>query len=298
MRAGSCASPSSVTKSRSSIARSTIAALLLCDHRRAEPVGEDALAGLSLGRDQKILDERHLRERARDLEGAAEAVAKPRVRRLAARCAAPSSRIRAGRRLHRAGDEIEERRLAGAVRADQPDDLAAADRHRHPVDGRDAAEVPRDRADLEHGNQNGLGLGDARPSGRLAADANIVTIWCLEPCHAMSLESHMKNRPSDSFELYDLKVEVTAPAGATIYCGAKPGDYFEVKGEMLYLPPGQGFSIYSLAALLPLLPAKQRADRPERLDVDRRRGRLPRSELPDAFPDHADGQTAVQPFRR
>ena len=27
---------------------------------------------------------------------------------------------------------------------------------------------------------------------------------------------------------------------------------------MLHLPPGQGFSIYSLAALLPLLPAKQR----------------------------------------
>ncbi len=27
---------------------------------------------------------------------------------------------------------------------------------------------------------------------------------------------------------------------------------------MIHLPPGQGFSIYSLAALLPLLPAKQR----------------------------------------
>jgi uncharacterized repeat protein (TIGR04076 family) len=28
---------------------------------------------------------------------------------------------------------------------------------------------------------------------------------------------------------------------------------------MLHFPPGQGFSMYSLAALLPLLPAKQRA---------------------------------------
>jgi len=27
---------------------------------------------------------------------------------------------------------------------------------------------------------------------------------------------------------------------------------------MIHFPPGQGFSIYSLAALLPLLPAKQR----------------------------------------
>ena len=70
------------------------------------------------------------------------------------------------------------------------------------------------------------------------------------------------NRPADGFDLYDLKVEVTAPAGAKVYCGARPGDYFEVKGEMLYLPPGQGFSIYSLAALLPLLPAKQRPTDP------------------------------------
>ncbi len=67
---------------------------------------------------------------------------------------------------------------------------------------------------------------------------------------------------SDSFELFDLKVEVTAPLGKPIYCGAKAGDYFELKGEMLYLPPGQGFSIYSLAALLPLLPAKQRPTHP------------------------------------
>jgi uncharacterized repeat protein (TIGR04076 family) len=66
----------------------------------------------------------------------------------------------------------------------------------------------------------------------------------------------------DSFELYDLRVEVVAPDGATLYCGAKVGDWFELKGEMLHLPPGQGFSIYSLAALLPLLPAKQRATHP------------------------------------
>jgi uncharacterized repeat protein (TIGR04076 family) len=66
----------------------------------------------------------------------------------------------------------------------------------------------------------------------------------------------------DSFELYDLKVEVVAPDGAKIWCGAKQGDHFELRGEMLHLPPGQGFSIYSLAALLPLLPAKQRATDP------------------------------------
>jgi len=70
------------------------------------------------------------------------------------------------------------------------------------------------------------------------------------------------DRADDSFTLQDLKVEVVAPPGAKLYCGAKVGDYFELKGEMLFLPPGQGFSIYSLAALLPLLPAKQRPTHP------------------------------------
>ncbi len=68
--------------------------------------------------------------------------------------------------------------------------------------------------------------------------------------------------PDASFELYDLRVEVVAPAGARLYCGAKPGDHFELRGEMLHLPPGQGFSIYSLAAVLPLLAAKQRITDP------------------------------------
>ena len=66
----------------------------------------------------------------------------------------------------------------------------------------------------------------------------------------------------DRFELFDLRVQVVAPDGAAIHCGARVGDWFELRGEMLHLPPGQGFSIYSLAALLPLLPAKQRATDP------------------------------------
>ena len=64
------------------------------------------------------------------------------------------------------------------------------------------------------------------------------------------------------FDLYDLRVEVIGPPDKQIYCGAKIGDYFDLEGEMLILPPGQGFSIYSLAALLPLLPAKQRLTHP------------------------------------
>ena len=50
----------------------------------------------------------------------------------------------------------------------------------------------------------------------------------------------------DSFQLYDLRVEAICPPGERIMCGAKIGDHFLLQGEMLYLPPGQGFSIYSL----------------------------------------------------
>jgi uncharacterized repeat protein (TIGR04076 family) len=64
------------------------------------------------------------------------------------------------------------------------------------------------------------------------------------------------------FDLYDLRVEVVGPPDAAIFCGARLGDHFDLHGEMLILPPGQGFSIYSLAALLPLLAAKQRPTDP------------------------------------
>jgi uncharacterized repeat protein (TIGR04076 family) len=66
----------------------------------------------------------------------------------------------------------------------------------------------------------------------------------------------------DSFELYDLRVEAVIPETGPIYCGARAGDHFTLSGEMLTLPPGQGFSIYSIAAVLPLLAAKQRDTHP------------------------------------
>jgi uncharacterized repeat protein (TIGR04076 family) len=72
----------------------------------------------------------------------------------------------------------------------------------------------------------------------------------------------MTDMTDDSFELWDLKVEVMAPPGARLYCSARVGDWFELRGENLFLPEGQGFSIYSLAAVLPLLAAKQRQTHP------------------------------------
>jgi uncharacterized repeat protein (TIGR04076 family) len=60
----------------------------------------------------------------------------------------------------------------------------------------------------------------------------------------------MSQDTNDSFELYDLRIEVvvTKDDQRRILCGAKEGDYFELKGEMISLPQGQGFSMYSIGA--------------------------------------------------
>jgi uncharacterized repeat protein (TIGR04076 family) len=63
--------------------------------------------------------------------------------------------------------------------------------------------------------------------------------------------------PSEEFTLYDLRVEVAECRGKMV-CNHRIGDYFELSGENLSLPAGQTFPIYALAALLPILPAKQR----------------------------------------
>lgn len=66
---------------------------------------------------------------------------------------------------------------------------------------------------------------------------------------------------SDEFTLYDLRVEVVECRGEMV-CNHEIGDYFELSGENLSLPAGQTFPIYPLAALLPLLPVKQRQTHP------------------------------------
>ena len=63
------------------------------------------------------------------------------------------------------------------------------------------------------------------------------------------------------FSLWDLRIEVVA-GDKEMVCNHQEGQFFEVSGENLSLPPGQTFPIYPLAALLPLLPAKQRDTAP------------------------------------
>jgi hypothetical protein len=48
-----------------------------------------------------------------------------------------------------AGHEVDERRLAGAVRSDEAEDGALFDIEGHPVDGVDAAEVSADISELQ-----------------------------------------------------------------------------------------------------------------------------------------------------
>lgn len=67
--------------------------------------------------------------------------------------------------------------------------------------------------------------------------------------------------PDDAFTLFDVRVEVIA-TDRPMVCNHQPGDWFALVGENLHFPPGQSFPLYPLAALLPLLPAKQRPTHP------------------------------------
>ena len=66
-----------------------------------------------------------------------------------------------------------------------------------------------------------------------------------------------KDTNEPTFELYKLRVEISDRSGKIIG-NHKAGDYFEVVGEDIFLPANQGFSLYAIASLLPLLTAKQR----------------------------------------
>ena len=59
------------------------------------------------------------------------------------------------------------------------------------------------------------------------------------------------------FWLYDLRVETVLEDRRPV-CRHIEGEHFRVEGETLVFEAGQKVSMYALAAVLPLLPAKQR----------------------------------------
>lgn len=67
----------------------------------------------------------------------------------------------------------------------------------------------------------------------------------------------------DRFELYDLEVEVVA-GDRPMVCDHQVGETFQVIGEQIIFPENgrRRFPMYPLAALIPLLPAKQRSTDP------------------------------------
>ncbi len=67
----------------------------------------------------------------------------------------------------------------------------------------------------------------------------------------------MTQEQDDSFTLFDLQIE-TIKTDRDFVCSHEEGINFQVIGENLVFPRGSTFSMYALAALLPLLPAKQR----------------------------------------
>src|SRR5581483_761747 len=115
-------------------------ALLLPHARRAENRLEEVSLQPHVHADEHVLERRHVLEQADVLEGAADAALRERVRR-------PPRHVLAGeedgarRRLVDAGQHVEERRLARAVRADQADDRAGGDAEVDVVDRDEAAEL-------------------------------------------------------------------------------------------------------------------------------------------------------------
>jgi len=66
---------------------------------------------------------------------------------------------------------------------------------------------------------------------------------------------------NDKFELFNLEVSVTGRPEMFV-CNHVPGQAFSVIGENLVFEKSGKFSLYAIAALLPLLPAKQRQTHP------------------------------------
>lgn len=77
----------------------------------------------------------------------------------------------------------------------------------------------------------------------------------------MDGEAVSKATAGDGFWLYDLRIE-TVLDGRTPVCRHVEGEHFRVIGENLVFDGPHKVSMYALAALLPLLPAKQRITDP------------------------------------
>ena len=72
------------------------------------------------------------------------------------------------------------------------------------------------------------------------------------------MENQEEKEGSDLFQLYDLKVEVLSGEKPMV-CDHQQGEHFFVIGEYIVFPEEgrKSYPLYPLAAVLPMLPAKQ-----------------------------------------
>jgi hypothetical protein len=107
-----------------------------------------------LGREAHVLAHREARKDVAALEGARDSLARDRVHRQAGDVL-PGEEHLPRLRPQRARDEVEDRRLAGAVRADQRADLARLDAEVDLVDCHQRAEAAHQAAALKQGHSCG-----------------------------------------------------------------------------------------------------------------------------------------------
>jgi hypothetical protein len=124
--------------------------LLLAPHsRRAHDRAEDARARVRPRGRHDVLLHRHVQEQAERLERACDPARGDLVRLEPEQRLVLEEDVAVVRPVH-AGDEVEERRLAGAVRADDADDLTLGDVQVEILDHGEPAEALRDVPQLEH----------------------------------------------------------------------------------------------------------------------------------------------------
>src|SRR5262249_55606798 len=118
--------------------------------------------------ERHVLEDREAPERAWDLEGPTDTRVGDVVRRLTADLL-PLEADRPAIRSQGSGQHVEDRALAGSVRADQAKDLTLLDRERHVVHGREAAEALGQALDGQHY----VGRGPRRPPPRPSPEERV-----------------------------------------------------------------------------------------------------------------------------
>src|SRR6516162_6756831 len=147
------------TNARKDLARSRLFAPAPIAQQGAQWVGSEPVTGGQ----SDIVQRGHGSERAHDLVRDRKPAAHAQLGRQA-RDIAVADRDPAGIRRKHAGDDPHQRRLAGTVRPNQPDQLAARDGEADSGDSIDPTEADGDRIDHEHGRHRARALArTARP---------------------------------------------------------------------------------------------------------------------------------------